>query len=41
MLVRSPRSNGSARPLKHWREAFLAYFGTGRADNGSTEAIKA
>ena len=25
--------------LKQWREAFLAYFDTGRANNGGTEAI--
>ncbi|MCR1785403.1 transposase [Nocardioides carbamazepini] len=34
-----PGSDGSARPLKQWREAFLAYFDTGRANNGGTEAI--
>jgi transposase len=27
------------RTLKQWRGAFLAYFGTGRANNGGTEAI--
>jgi transposase len=27
------------RTLKRWREAFLAYFDTGRANNGGTEAI--
>lgn len=27
------------RTLKQWREAFLAYFDTGRANNGGTEAI--
>jgi transposase len=25
--------------LRHWRTAFLAYFDTGRATNGGTEAI--
>jgi transposase len=28
-----------ARTLKKWREAFLAYFDTGRSSNGGTEAI--
>lgn len=27
------------RTLTQWKEAFLAYFGTGRANNGGTEAI--
>lgn len=27
------------RTLKQWREAFLAYFDTGRSSNGGTEAI--
>lgn len=27
------------KTLKQWREAFLAYFDTGRASNGGTEAI--
>lgn len=27
------------RTLKQWREAFLAYFDTGRASNGGTEAV--
>ena len=27
------------RTLRAWREQFLAYFGTGRANNGGTEAI--
>ena len=27
------------RTLKQWREAFLAYFTTGRSSNGGTEAI--
>ena len=27
------------RTLRRWREAFLAYFTTGRANNGGTEAI--
>lgn len=25
--------------LKRWRDAFLAYFDTGRASNGGTEAV--
>ena len=25
--------------MKQWREAFLAYFTTGRANNGGTEAM--
>lgn len=25
--------------MKQWRDAFLAYFDTGRANNGGTEAI--
>ena len=25
--------------MKQWREAFLAYFDTGRASNGGTEAM--
>ena len=29
------------KTLKQWREAFLAYFDTGRASNGGTEAINA
>jgi len=28
-----------ARVLKQWKAAFLAYFSTGRASNGGTEAI--
>ena len=27
------------KTLKQWREAFLAYFDTGRANNGGTEAV--
>ena len=27
------------RTLKQWRDAFLAYFDTGRASNGGSEAI--
>ena len=27
------------RTLKQWREPFLAYFTTGRANNGGTEAV--
>ena len=27
------------RTLKQWRDAFLAYFDTGRASNGGTESI--
>jgi len=27
------------RTLKRWKDAFLAYFTTGRANNGGTEAI--
>jgi hypothetical protein len=27
------------RTIKQWREAFLAYFDTGRSSNGGTEAI--
>ncbi|MES6118729.1 transposase, partial [Cutibacterium acnes] len=27
------------RTLRRWREAFLAYFTTGRANNGPTEAV--
>ena len=27
------------RTLKQWRSAFLAYFDTGRASNGGTEAV--
>lgn len=27
------------RTLKRWRDAFLAYFDTGRSSNGGTEAI--
>ncbi|WP_407929014.1 transposase [Aestuariimicrobium ganziense] len=27
------------RTLKQWKDAFLAYFDTGRASNGGTESI--
>jgi transposase len=27
------------RTLKQWREPFLAYFTTGRTNNGGTEAV--
>jgi transposase len=27
------------RTLRRWRQAFLAYFTTGRANNGGTKAI--
>ena len=27
------------RTLKQWRDPFLAYFTTGRANNGGTEAV--
>jgi transposase len=27
------------RTLKQWRQAFLAYFTTGRSSNGGTEAV--
>ena len=27
------------RTLRRWRQAFLAYFTTGRANNGGTEAV--
>ena len=37
--ARSPRSPDSAAPCSAWREQFLAYFTTGRANNGGTEAI--
>ena len=29
----------TGRTLKQWREPFLAYFTTGRANNGGTEAV--
>ncbi|WP_206662403.1 transposase [Propioniciclava sinopodophylli] len=42
----SPRRSGRhdqiaklGRTLKQWRDAFLAYFDTGRASNGGTESI--
>jgi transposase len=34
-----PEIKRLGRTLKQWREAFLAYFTTGRANNGGTEAI--
>ena len=34
-----PEIRRLGRTLKQWREAFLAYFTTGRANNGGTEAI--
>jgi len=35
-----PRLNSkSLKTLKQWQAAFLAYFDTGRATNGGTEAI--
>ena len=44
--VPSPRRSGRhdqiaklGRTLKQWRDAFLAYFDTGRASNGGTESI--
>ena len=34
-----PEIKRLGRTLKQWREAFLAYFETGRSNNGGTEAI--
>jgi transposase len=34
-----PEIRRLGKTLKQWREAFLAYFDTGRASNGGTEAI--
>ena len=34
-----PEMKRLGKTLKQWREAFLAYFDTGRANNGGTEAI--
>ncbi len=34
-----PETARLGRPLRQWREAFLAYFDTGRASNGGTEAV--
>ena len=34
-----PEIKRLGKTLKQWREAFLAYFDTGRASNGGTEAI--
>ncbi len=33
-----PESKRLGKTLKQWRDAFLAYFDTGRANNGGTEA---
>ena len=37
--VPSPKSLASGRTLRKWKDAFLAYFDTGGAGNGPTEAI--
>ncbi len=34
-----PEIKRLGKTLKQWREAFLAYFDTGRANNGGTEAV--
>ena len=34
-----PEIKRLGRTLKQWREAFLAYFTTGRSNNGGTEAV--
>lgn len=34
-----PEIKRLGKTLKHWKGAFLAYFDTGRANNGGTEAI--
>lgn len=34
-----PEINRLGRTLKQWKDAFLSYFDTGRANNGGTEAI--
>jgi transposase len=34
-----PEIKRLGKTLKQWRDAFLAYFDTGRASNGGTEAI--
>lgn len=34
-----PESKRLGKTLKQWRDAFLAYFDTGRPNNGGTEAI--
>jgi len=34
-----PEIKRLGKTLKHWRQAFLAYFETGRANNGGTEAV--
>ncbi|MDR7085142.1 transposase [Arthrobacter ginsengisoli] len=34
-----PEIKRLGKTLKQWREAFQAYFDTGRANNGGTEAI--
>ncbi len=38
-LVPDPGDRRLGRTLTQWREAFLAYFTTGGANNGGTEAI--
>jgi transposase len=35
----TPYNTRLGKTLKQWRQAFLAYFDTGRANNGGTEAI--
>ena len=37
--VPSPKSLASGRTLRKWKDALDAYFDTGGASNGSTEAI--
>lgn len=34
-----PEIERLGRSLRRWREAFLAYFATGRANNGGAEAV--
>lgn len=34
-----PRTKRLGKTLKQWREVFLGYFNTGRANNGGTEAV--
>jgi transposase len=38
-LCRPAQHASSGRILRQWQTAFLAYFDTGRASNGGTEAI--
>ena len=38
-VLPDPRDRPLGRTLKRWRAAFLAYFDTGGANNGGTEAI--